>query len=178
MRFEVGDAGALDQPEGTFDAVRAERTLQWLSDPLVAVAEMARVLRVGGVLSLLDTDWSTFTLDVGDPDLSARVRDAMRDERARASNVGRRLGALAEAAGLEVLATTRATQHWHGWDPDASPAPDGCFSMVSLAGDLVDRGQLDASDRDGFVATVHAAAREGRFSMALTMFGVVSRRPR
>lgn len=177
-RFEVGDAGALAEPAGAFDAVRSERTLQWLTDPAVAVAELARVLRVGGVLSLLDTDWSSFALDVGDPDLSVRVRDAMRDERGRASNVGRRLGALAEAAGLEVAATTSATQEWHEWDPDASPAPDGCFSMASLADDLVDRGQLEAGDRDGFVATVHAAARKGRFSMALTMYGVLSRRPR
>ena len=48
--------------------------------------------------------------------------------------------------------------------------------MSSLAEDLVDAGQLGADDRERFVAIIHAAAREGRFSMALTMFGVVAGR--
>ncbi len=46
--------------------------------------------------------------------------------------------------------------------------------MSSLAEDLIDAGQLDADERDRFVSTIHSAAREGRFSMALTMFGVVA----
>jgi SAM-dependent methyltransferase len=33
MRFVVGDALALDEPDASFDAVRSERTLQWLADP-------------------------------------------------------------------------------------------------------------------------------------------------
>jgi ubiquinone/menaquinone biosynthesis C-methylase UbiE len=66
VRFTVGDACSLDEPDDVFDVVRAERTLQWLADPLAAVAEMARVVRPGGLVSLIDTDWSTFTIDVGD----------------------------------------------------------------------------------------------------------------
>jgi hypothetical protein len=69
---------------------------------------------------------------------------------------------------------TTATQHWTAWNPDKSPAPYGCFSMSSLAEDLIDVGQLGADDRDRFVSTIHSAAREGRFSMALTMFAVVA----
>lgn len=81
VRFSVGDAVALGEPDGCFDAVRSERTLQWIADPGAAVHEMARVLRPGGRVSLIDTDWSTFRLDVGDEDLAARVREAMRTER-------------------------------------------------------------------------------------------------
>ena len=62
MRFVVGDACALDEPDDSFDVVRSERTLQWLTSPEVAVAEMARVLRPGGLVSLVDTDWSTFKM--------------------------------------------------------------------------------------------------------------------
>ncbi len=179
VRFTVGDALSLGEPNRAFDAVRSERTLQWFTEPEVAVAEMARVLRAGGVLSLIDTDWSTFEIDIGGDggDLSARVHDAMQTERRRASNVGRRLGDLVQGVGLELVDRTSATQHWRSWDPDASPAPEGCFSMSSLADDLVDREQLAAGDKDRFVSTVHAAARAGRFSMALTMFGVVARAP-
>lgn len=177
VRFTVGDARSLDEPDGSFDAARSERTLQWLSDPAVAVAELVRVVRPGGRVSLLDSDWSTFTIDVGDDALSALVRDGMRKERNRASNVGRRLRELVGAAGCVPLARTEATQTWTSWDPDESPAPPGCFSMESLADDLVARGRLATADRQGFVATIHDAARAGRFLMSLTMFGVVAVAP-
>lgn len=174
VRFTVGDALALDEPDNHFDVARSERTLQWLTDPDAAVAEMARVLRPGGRISLIDTDWSTLAVDVGDDDLSNRVRQAMRTERRRASNIGRRLGELVATAGLEVTATTSATQTWNTWNPDQSPAPDGCFSMSSLADDLVDAGHLAPDDWNRFVSTTHDAARGGRFSMSLTMYAVTA----
>jgi SAM-dependent methyltransferase len=174
VRFVVGDALALDEPDHYFDVARSERTLQWLTDPRAAVLEMARTLRAGGMISLIDSDWSTFTLDVDDDDLARRVRAAMHTERGRPSNIGRRLAGLVQVAGFKVLAEATATQTWDSWNPDKSPAPAGCFSMSSLADDLVDKGQLQPADRERFVSTIHQAARDGRFTMALTMFAVVA----
>src|SRR5688500_13099405 len=48
LDLRVGDATELDFEDGSFDVVRSERTLQWVSDPARAVAEMVRVLRPGG----------------------------------------------------------------------------------------------------------------------------------
>ena len=177
VRFTAGDAASLDEPDDSFDASRSERTLQWLADPAAAVREMVRVLRPGGRLSLIDTDWSTFGIDVGDAVLAAMVREAMRDERHRPSNVGRRLEELVVGAGCRPIATTQATQSWSTWDPDASAAPVGCFSMESLADNLVTDGRLARSDAGRFVSTIHDAARRGAFSMRLTMFGVVATAP-
>ncbi len=178
VRFSAGDAASLDEPDDAFDAARSERTLQWLADPAAAVAELVRVVRPGGRVSLIDTDWSTFTIDVGDPSLAARVRAALQTERGRPSNVGRRLHELVTAAGCVGAARARATQTWTSWDPDASPAPPGCFSMESLADDLVARDRLASADRGLFVTTIHDAARQGRFSMRLTIFAVVASVPR
>lgn len=175
-RFALGDAQALDVPSGSFDAARSERVLQWLPDPQSAVTELARVLRAGGRVSLIDTDWGSLRLDVGDDALAAAVERTMGVERARPSRVGRRLVDLAHAAGFRDVASTQATQVWSGWDPDASPAPDGCFSMRELAQDIVDAGELDPSNLERFVATAHDAARDGRFTMSLTMHAVVGTR--
>ena len=41
-RISIGDALAIDEPDGSFDAARSERTLQWLVDPQAAVDELAR----------------------------------------------------------------------------------------------------------------------------------------
>lgn len=175
VRFSVGDAVALDEPDGAYDVVRAERTLQWIPDTTAAVDEMVRVLRPGGLLSLIDTDWSTFTIDVGDDAVSSRVRDGMQRERRRPARIGARLHHLLGAHGLEIVDRTQATQRWAAWDPDGSPAPDGCFSMRSLADDLIDVGALAPDAREDFIARIHDAARRGRFTMALTMHAVAGR---
>ena len=178
VRFSEGDALALDEPDDHYDVVRSERTLQWLADPVVAVVEMARVVRPGGTVSVIDTDWSTFAVDIGDDDLAARIGRAMAVERNRPSQVGGRLAEVATVAGLGVVAASEATQTWTRWDPDAAAAPAGCFSMQSLADDLVSAGELGSHDRDRFVETIHAAARAGRFSMQLTMHALVAAAPR
>ena len=181
-RFAIGDALALDEPDDSFDAARCERALQWVSEPAVAVAELARVVRPGGRICLIDTDWSTLRLDVGDPDIERQVHGAMRLERARPSNVGSRLGALVEAAGLDLIAQTSATHRWTTWDPAVEPVPPGCFSMRSLGDDMASTGQLAAADVDAFVSTIESSASAGRFRMSLTMFAtlavVPSLRPR
>jgi 27-O-demethylrifamycin SV methyltransferase len=51
VRFLVGDARSLEQADDSFDAVRSERTLQWVPDPEVIVGGFARVLRSGGRLA-------------------------------------------------------------------------------------------------------------------------------
>lgn len=174
VRFSVGDALSLDEPDASFDVARSERTLQWVTDPEAAVAELARVLRPGGRMALTDTDWSTLRLDVGDRDVGAKVSRALRIERRRPSNIGSRLPGLVRQAGFTELSAAAATQVWTDWDPAESPAPAGCFSMESLAEDLVTAGELESVDTAGFVSTVHEAARQGHFFMSLTMFAVVA----
>ena len=71
ITFSVGDAGALAEPEGYYDVVRSERTLQWVARPEIVVSEMTRAVRPGGLVSLIDSDWSTFRIDVGDSRLAA-----------------------------------------------------------------------------------------------------------
>lgn len=177
VRFAVGDAGALDEPDASFDAVRSERMLQWVPDPARAVAEMARVLRPGGLVCLTDSDWSTLEFDVGDPDIARRVRETFGVDRVRQATVGGRLPSLAEAAGLTPLAETNATQVWASWDPDESPRLDGWPPMAIMAEAMVDAGQLAPDEVDRFVETVEEAARQGRFTMRLTMHSLIAAAP-
>ncbi len=174
VRFSVGDACALNEPSESFDAVRSERTLQWIAEPIAAVSEMARVLRLGGRVVLIDTDWSTLTIDVGDNGLASRVRTAMSVERNRPSKVGSRLHELVRAVGFTLLARTEQTHTWTRWNPHESPTPDGCFSMESLADHLVEAGQLAPDERAAFVQTIRTAALRNQFTMSLTMYAVVA----
>lgn len=56
IRFAVGDIRALAFPDERFDLVFVRELLQFLPDPVAAVRELLRVLRVGGHLCISDTD--------------------------------------------------------------------------------------------------------------------------
>ncbi|HEY1258191.1 MAG TPA: class I SAM-dependent methyltransferase [Stellaceae bacterium] len=51
VSFRVGDAGALDLPEGSFDRAFSQLALNFMSDPTGAIAGMRRVTRAGGVVA-------------------------------------------------------------------------------------------------------------------------------
>jgi demethylmenaquinone methyltransferase/2-methoxy-6-polyprenyl-1,4-benzoquinol methylase len=54
INLRAGRAEALPFPDGSFDAVSFTYLLRYVRDPAATVAELARVLRPGGVLASLD----------------------------------------------------------------------------------------------------------------------------
>ena len=72
--FEVADAAALPFPDGTFDAVRVDRSLQHIKDPGRVVREMARVARRGGVVLCAEPDWGTYLLGGPHSALTERIQ--------------------------------------------------------------------------------------------------------
>jgi SAM-dependent methyltransferase len=58
VRFSVGDAQALPEPSGTFDAVVSGLVLNFVPHPAQAVREMARVARAGAVVAAYVWDYA------------------------------------------------------------------------------------------------------------------------
>jgi SAM-dependent methyltransferase len=111
VRFLVGDTYALDFPDGSFDVVHAHQMLQHLSDPVAALAEMARVCRPGGLLAARDGDYGGFRWYPTDPGLDLWLDVYCQVARANGGHPdgGRRLRAWAREAGLtDVTATASA----------------------------------------------------------------------
>jgi SAM-dependent methyltransferase len=100
-RFVDGAAQALPLGDSEVDVVWCERVFQHLSEPGKAAAEIARVLRPGGRVALLDTDWATAILHPGDPEV---VGPVMAGARSAAVNPhsGRKLAGQLAAVGLEI----------------------------------------------------------------------------
>jgi SAM-dependent methyltransferase len=73
LDFRVGDAQDLPFESACFDVCRAERLLIYLDNPMRALAEMKRVTRGGGRLSLIEPDFDTNTINIGHRELTRRV---------------------------------------------------------------------------------------------------------
>ena len=60
--FVVADGAVLPFADGSFDAVRIDRSLQHIAQPGTIVREMARVARRGSVVLCAEPDWGTFLI--------------------------------------------------------------------------------------------------------------------
>lgn len=102
VRHRQGDAYALPFADAEFDAARSERLFLHLDDPGRAVAEMVRVVRPGGRVVVMDTDWGTRSVDTPEVELERRIARVLPGTLANGYS-GRRLHGLMREAGVQEL---------------------------------------------------------------------------
>ncbi|MFI5044249.1 MAG: methyltransferase domain-containing protein [Acidimicrobiales bacterium] len=170
--FRVGDATAIDLPDDAVDVVRCERVLQWVPEYEGAISEMTRVLRPGGRIVVIDSDWSTARADVGDDEAALAFIDSMMEFRGPPATVGRRLLNLLRQAGLRDVEATATTHLWTTWDPDEPPGGSGLFPMQATVDQLIDLGELDPVLGTRFAAAFVDAGRSDRFFLSVGMVAV------
>jgi SAM-dependent methyltransferase len=169
--FEVGDAAALDFADGSFDAYRSERTLQWLGDPQRALSEAVRVVRQGGRIVVVDTDWGTLALDYPDEELSRRYHAAPWPVPPNRWS-GRRLLNQFREAGLQQLDVAAETIVATEWNPADAAGVPGLPPFVRQAEGLHLLGFFSEEESARWLRTLQDQARQDRFFIAVTMFAV------
>ncbi|MCX5554973.1 methyltransferase domain-containing protein [Streptomyces sp. NBC_00038] len=168
-RFVDGDALTLHLPDASVDVVWCERVLQHLLEPEKAVAEMARVLRPGGRVALLDTDWATTILHPGDPETIAAITSGALAAAADPYS-GRKLVGRLTAAGLVI--DDRGSQAL------LQDHTSVAWPLIRMLGDSAVRRELiTETQRDRLYADITEAAEQGALHMSVTMFGAVAHRP-
>ena len=128
VSFVVADAHDLPMASGSFDVVHAHQVLQHVADPVVALRQMMRVCRPGGVVAVRDGDYGGF---IWYPELPGLERwRELYSAAARANggepDAGRRLLAWAHAAGATRVTASAST--WCYADPLARESWGGMWA--------------------------------------------------
>jgi ubiquinone/menaquinone biosynthesis C-methylase UbiE len=167
--YVVGEATALPFEDGTVDVLSCERVFQHLHDPDGAVAEIARVLKPGGRVVLIDSDWGSMVVTPGDPDVLRRANDH-RFSRTPNPFAGRLFQRQLLRAGLVVDPDIAAT---------AVVPPGGAMLMLLQAGltEAVAGGAVTEDEAGQLMADMRAAVATGEAFVGVTMYGVAARKP-
>jgi ubiquinone/menaquinone biosynthesis C-methylase UbiE len=159
VEFLVGSIYALPYPDASFDAVRAERVFQHLTDPEAGLSEMVRVTRPGGRVQVRDPDHGQHGLGVDDP-AHWQVFEAVRRDLLRAivnPHSGTRLPGMFRRVGLHDVELSVSTLEFT--QPEFMVA---MFVEERLAS-VVAAGEITADQAKAFQAELEAQHRRGTF---------------
>ena len=114
VHFAVADVHALDFPDDTFDVVHAHQVLQHVADPVLALKEMRRVCKPGGIIAARDGDYGGFRWFPESPVLDEwlRLYQSLATSNGGHPDAGRRLRAWALEAGFPAENVTSSASSW------------------------------------------------------------------
>jgi ubiquinone/menaquinone biosynthesis C-methylase UbiE len=173
IRFAVTDVHALDFPDDSFDVVHAHQVLQHVADPVLALKEMRRVCKPGGVVAARDGDYGGFRWFPEVPALDEwlRLYQALATSNGGHPDAGRRLRSWALAAGFPEGGITASASSW----VFAEQADRRWWAELwadrttksSTAAQYVEKGFAFAEDLDAVAAGWHtwAAQEDGWFNV-------------
>lgn len=165
-----GDATALDLPDASVDFVVAAQVYSYVPDVARAVAEAARVLRPGGRLAVLETDWDLCTYESTDPLLTRRVLDARAQHFAH-PHLPRQLHRLLHAAGLGLSRCEVVPLIETRYDAESFGA-----AMLPVARAAALKSGIDAAAVERWVADIRSRTAEGEYFFAAFRFVFVATR--
>ncbi|MQA10165.1 MAG: methyltransferase domain-containing protein [Pseudonocardiaceae bacterium] len=171
VRFAVADLYALEYTDSSFDIVHAHQVLQHVADPVLALREMRRVAKPGGIVAARDADYAGMTWYPTAPGMDQwlSVYRAVARANGGEPDAGRRLLSWARQAGFEEItssasvwcyATADERAWWSGlW---AERVVNSAFAEHALAG-----GHANADDLRRMSRAWHdwAQAEDGWFSV-------------
>lgn len=173
VTFLVSDAQGLDLPDNSVDVVHAHQVLQHVADPVLALREMRRVCRPGGIVAVRDSDYAGFAWW---PELPALDRWMTLCQAAATANggrpqAGRRLLSWAREAGFADVTASSSTwcfatpgdrAYWGGMWADrilqSAMATQLLASGLATLADLqeISRGWHEwTSSEDGWFSVLH-----------------------
>ena len=165
VEFGAGLATALPYPDHSFSAVVATQVYEYVTDMPAALAEAHLVLRPGGRLLVLDTDWDSIVWRSSDPGRMRRVLTAW-DEHLADPHLPQRLTGLLADAGFSVPGCQVIPLLNVGYDVDTYSA--GLIGFVTAF--LTGRPGVPAEELAGWAQDLRGLGAGSFFSLNRYLF--------
>lgn len=173
IEFAVADVHRLEQADNTFDVAHAHQVLQHVADPVLALREMRRVCKPGGIVAVRDGDFAAMSWYPDSPGLDEWLNLYRQTARANGGepDAGRRLLSWARQAGFTDITATASVwcfatpedRTWWGemWSERVRKS---AFATHAISGGFADQSDLDriatawrewVAVEDGWFAVLH-----------------------
>jgi len=171
-RFEVADATALPFDDESFDAGVATQVYEYVADIPAALAELHRVIRPGGRVVIVDTDYDSWVVHTSDPERFARVRTAW-DAHFVHAGLPRILIPELRKAGFAVLAQEVIPMFNTEYHPNTYS-----YGMVQFVADFAAaNANVGPEVAEAWKADLEQLGERGEFFYSLNRYLFVAQRP-
>jgi SAM-dependent methyltransferase len=165
IEHRAGDATALPLDDATVDVVTATQVYEYVADLPAALAQTRRVLKPGGRIFVLDTDWDSLVWRSSDPALMRRVLAAWDDHLAD-PHLPRRLPCLLRDAGFDDPEVRVLPLLTVGWDEQSFAA--GLLGLIEVF--VPGRGGVDADEARAWADDLRSLGGGAFFSLNRYLF--------
>lgn len=170
VEFLEADALSMPFPEVAFDAAAAIQIYEFVPDMPSALRELHRVLRPGGRVVIVDTDWSSLVWEAEDRARAARVFNAW-EEHLVDAHLPRRLAPLLRKSGFDMLAVEPYIAI------SLAPEPFVAGLAKLTASFVAGRRGVTAEDAAAWLADLAATNERGHYFFSVSAFLFLARRP-
>jgi ubiquinone/menaquinone biosynthesis C-methylase UbiE len=171
VEYRWSDVNCLDFAEGAFDGCRADRVLQHLEDPHLALREIVRVARSGARIVVSEPDYETLIVDTGRPTLTRKILNFHCDQ-IRHGWIGRQLPGIFKGLGLTGVGVAAETFVFTQAD-----LADRVVGIKSAAVKAYEMDAISAEEAAEWLGIIEEMSEADRFFCAITGFVVVGRKP-
>lgn len=171
-RFEEADALSLPFEDGSFDVGVSTQVYEYVADIPAALAELHRVIRPGGRVVIVDTDYDSWVVHTSDAERFDRVRTAW-DNHFVHGGLPRVLIPHLRKAGFEVLRQEVIPMFNTEYHPHAYS-----YGMVQFVADFAAADDnVGREEADAWRSDLEALGARGEFFFSLNRYMFVAQRP-
>ncbi len=164
ISFEIGVGESLPYDDAIYDAAFAARLLLHALDPQEVIREMARVVKPGGRVVVLDWDFGSLVVDHPDRELTRRLLNWRSDHHGGDNWSGRQLWRWMTLAGLQQLSV-------HPMVTIAHHESEALTQSLWRAAEVArEGGAITAEEEQNWVSELKARIRQGTFFASIVYF--------